>query len=121
MIETPHSTWEPLRNYVSTKDLGFEVSSGFKGTASSRIDNKIEIDRIKYQLQELAILMKKKTELAQPTIQMSLETSKITDDFANFFRKSGQTIAYCSANRAFQEQKRQQPQQRDKFRDLSKP
>ena len=51
LIETPHATWEQLRNHVSTKDLRFAVSRDFTGTASSSIDNKIEIDGIKDQLQ----------------------------------------------------------------------
>ena len=58
LIETPHATWEELRNHVSTEDLSFAVSSDFIGRASSSIDNKVEIDGIKDQLQELASLMK---------------------------------------------------------------
>ena len=42
----------------------------------------MEIDGLKDHLQELASLIKK-TELAQPTTQMSLETNKITHDFVN--------------------------------------
>ena len=58
LIETPHTTWEQLKNHVSTKDLSFAVSSDFTGTASGSIGNKMEIDGIKDQLQELANLMK---------------------------------------------------------------
>ena len=58
LIETPNATWEQLKNQVSTKDISFAVSSDFTGTASSSIDNKMEIDGIKDQLQELASLMK---------------------------------------------------------------
>ena len=52
--ETPHAKWEQLKNHVSTKDLDFAVSSDFTGTASSSIDNKLKIDGLKDQLQELA-------------------------------------------------------------------
>ena len=117
LIETPLATWEQLRNHVSTKDLNFAVSSDFTGTESSRIDNKMEIDGIKDQLQELASLMKN-NRISAATAQMSLETNKITHDFVNF-GDSGHTIAYCYANKDFKEQNRQQPQQRAKLK-LSK-
>ena len=58
LIETPQATREQLRNHVRTKNLSLAASSDFTGTASSSIDNKMEIDGIKDQLQELASLMK---------------------------------------------------------------
>ena len=60
LIETPHSTWEQLKNHVSTKVLCFAVSSDFTGITSNSVDNKMEIDDIKDQLQETASLKKKK-------------------------------------------------------------
>ena len=113
LIETPNATWEQLRNQVSPKDLSFAVSSDFTGTASSSIDNKMEI---KDQLQELASLMKNNRISAAYNPNEPRNKQNHTR-FCKFCRKSGHTIAYCYANRDFKEQKRQQPQQRDKFRD----
>ena len=116
LIETPHATWEQLNNHVSTKDLSFAVSSDFTGTASSSIDNKMEIDGIKDQLQELSSLMKNNRISAAYNPNEPRNKQNHTR-FCKFCRKSGHTIAYCYANRDFKEQNRQQPQQRDKFRD----
>ena len=116
LIETPHQTWEELRNHVSTKDLSFLVSSDFTGTASSSIDNKAEIDGIKDQLQELASLMKNNRISAAYNPNEPRNKQNHTR-FCKFCRKSGHTIAYCSANKDFKEQNRQQPQKRVKFRD----
>ena len=69
---------------MSTKELSFSVCSDFTGTALSRIDNKMEIDDIKVQLQELASLMKNNRITAQPTTQIRLETNRITHDVASF-------------------------------------
>ena len=117
LIETSHATWEQLKNHVSTHDLSFAVSSDFTGTASNSIDNKMEIDGVKDQLQELACLMtNNKTSAAyNPNDPRNKQNHT---RLCKFCRKSGHTIAYCYyANRDFKEQKRQQPQQRDKIRD----
>ena len=58
LIENPATTWQQLQDHVATKDLSFSVSSEFTGTASSSIDNKIEIEGLKNQLTEIANLMK---------------------------------------------------------------
>ena len=58
LIEDPTTTWQQLNNHVATKDLSFSVSSEVTGTASSSIDNKIEIEGLKNQLTEIANLMK---------------------------------------------------------------
>ena len=116
LIETPNATWEQLRNQVSTKDLSFAVSSDFTGTASSSINNKMEIDGIKDQLQELASLMKN-NRISAAYNPNEPRNKQSNTRFCKFCRKSGHTIAYCYANRDFKEQNRQQPQQRDKFRD----
>ena len=58
LIEDPTTTWQQLKNHVAAKDLSFSVSSEFTGTASSSIDNKIEIDGLKNQPTEIANLMK---------------------------------------------------------------
>ena len=49
LIEDPTTTWQQLKDHA-TKDLSFSVSSEFTGTASSSIDNKIEIEGLKNQL-----------------------------------------------------------------------
>ena len=116
LIETPHAIWEQLRNHVSTKHLSFAESSDFTGTASSSIDNKMEIDGIKDQLQELASLMKNNIISAAYNPNEPRNKQNHTR-FCKFCRKSGHTIAYCYANNDFKEQNIQQPQQRDKFRD----
>ena len=116
LIETPHATWEQLKNHVSVKDLSFAVSSEFTGTASSSIDNKMDIDGIKDQLQELASLMKNNRNSAAYNPNEPRNKQNHTQ-FCKFCRKSGQTIAYCYANKDFKEQNRQQPKLRDKFRD----
>ena len=43
LIETPTTTWQQLQDHVATQDLSFSVSSEFTGSASSSIDNKVEI------------------------------------------------------------------------------
>ena len=116
LIETPHATWEQLRNHVSTKNLSFAVSSDFTGTAYSSIDNKMEIDGIKDQLQVLASLMENSRISAAYNPNEPRNKQNHTG-FCKFSRKSGHTIAYCYANRDFKEQNRLQTQQRDKFRD----
>ena len=116
LIETPHATWEQLRNHVSTKDLSCAVSIDFTGSASSCIDNKMEIDGMKDQLQELASLMKNNG-ISAAYNSNELRNRRNHTRFCKFCRKSGHTIAYCYANKDFKEQNRQQPQQRDKFRD----
>ena len=58
LIEDATTTWQQLKDHVATKDLNFSVSSEFTGTASSSIDNKIEIEGLKNQLTEIANLMK---------------------------------------------------------------
>ena len=110
LIETPNATCEQLRNQVSTKDLSFAVSSDFTGTASSSIDNKMEIDGIKDQLQELASLMKNNRISAAYNPNEPRNKQNHTR-FCKFCRKSGHTIAYCYANRDFKKQNRQQPQE----------
>ena len=76
----------------------------------------MEIDGIKDQLQELVSLMKNNRISAayNPNEPRNKRNHK---RFCKFCRKSGQTIAYCNANKNFKEQNRQQPQQIDKFRD----
>ena len=58
LIEDPTTTCQQLKDHVATKDLNFSVSSEFTCTASSSIDNKIEIEGLKNQLTEIANLMK---------------------------------------------------------------
>ena len=81
LIENPPATWQELKDHIVTKDLSFAISSEFIGTASSSIDNKLEIEGKKDQLKELTGLMKdhKKT---QHIIHMSIETNKTTQCFA---------------------------------------
>ena len=63
LIEDPTTTWQQLKDHEATKDLSFSVSSEFTGTASSSIDNKIEIEGLKNQLKEIANLMKDQKKL----------------------------------------------------------
>ena len=44
LIEKPAATWQQLKDHIATKDLSFVISSEFIGTASSSIDNKLEIE-----------------------------------------------------------------------------
>ena len=93
LIETPHATWEQLKNHVSTKDLSFAVSSDFTGTASSSIDEKTEIDGIKDQLQKLASLMKNNRISAAYNPNEPRNKQNHTR-VCKFCRKSGHTISY---------------------------
>ena len=56
--ENPPATWQQLKDHITTKDLGFAVSSEFTATSSSSVDSKLKIERIKDQLKELTGLMK---------------------------------------------------------------
>ena len=76
----------------------------------------MEIDGIKDQLQELASLIKKNRISAANTPNEPRDKQNHTR-FCEFCRKSGQIIAFCYANKDFKEQNKQQPQQRDMFRD----
>ena len=58
LIENPPATWQQLKDHIATKNLSFAISSEFIGTSSSSMDNKLEIDGIKDQLNELTGLMK---------------------------------------------------------------
>ena len=116
MIEPPQATCKQLKNHVSTKDLSFVVSSDFTGTASSSLENKMEIDGVKDQLKELACLKQNnRNSAAYNPNELRNKQNRLR--FCKFCRKSGHTIAYCYPNRDFKEQNRQQPQQRDKLRD----
>ena len=58
LIENPSATCQQSIDRIATKDLSFAVTSEFTGTASSSVDNKLELEGIKYQLKELTGLMK---------------------------------------------------------------
>ena len=116
LIETPHTTWEHFRNHVSTKYLSSAVRSDFTGTASSSIDNKMDIEVIKDQLKDLASL-KKNNRISAAYNPNEPKNKQNHTRFCKICKKSGHTIAYCYTNRDFKEQNRKQPQQRDKFRD----
>ena len=58
LIENPPASLQQLKDHIATKDLSSAISSEFIGTASSSIDNKLEIEGIKDQLKELTGLMK---------------------------------------------------------------
>ena len=94
LIENPATTWQQLQDHVATKDLSFSVSSEFTGTASSSIDNKIEIEGLKNQLTEIANLMKDhKINATYNNDNPRFKQNQTR--FCKFCKRSGHTIAFC--------------------------
>ena len=94
LIENPATTWQQLQDHVATKDLCFSVSSEFTGTASSSIDNKIEIEGLKNQLTEIANLMKDhKINATYNNDNPRFKQNQTR--FCKFCKRSGHTIAFC--------------------------
>ena len=60
LTENPPATWQQLKNHIATKNLSFALSSEFIETASSSIDDKLEIEGKKDQVKELTRLKIKK-------------------------------------------------------------
>ena len=94
LIEDPTTTCQQLKDHVATKDLNFSVSSEFTGTASSSIDNKIEIEGLKNQLTEIANLMK--DQKINATFNNDNPRFKQNQTrFCKFYKSSGHPIAFC--------------------------
>ena len=116
LIENPATTWQQLQDHVATKDLSFSVSSEFTGTASSSIDNKIEIEGLKNQITEIANL--KKDHKINATYNNDNPRFKQNQTrFCKFCKRSGHTIAFCFKYNEFKNENRNPPQQREKFSD----
>ena len=114
LIENPATTWQQLQDHVATKDLSFSVSSEFTGTASSSIDNKIEIEGLKNQLTEIANLMKDhKINATYNNDNPRFKQNQTR--FCKFCKRSCHTIAFCFKYKDFKN--RNPPQQREKFTD----
>ena len=58
LTENPPATWQQLKNHIATKNLSFALSSELIETASSSIDDKLEIEGKKDQVKELKGLKK---------------------------------------------------------------
>ena len=116
LIENPATTWQQLQDHVATKDLSFSVSSEFTGTASSSIDNKIEIEGLKNQLTEIANLMKDHKINATYNNENPRFKQNQTR-FCKSCKRSGHTIAFCFKYKDFKNENRNPPQQREKFTD----
>ena len=116
LIENPAATWQQLPDHVATKDLSFSVSFEFTGTASSSIDNKIEIEGLKNQLTEIANLMKDhKVNATYNNDDPSFKQNQTR--FCKFCERSGHTIAFCFKYKDFKNENRNPPQQREKITD----
>ena len=114
LIEDPTTKWQQLKYHVANKDLSFSVSSQFTGTASSSIDNKIEIEGLKNQLTEIASLMK--DHIINATYNNNNPRYKQNQTrFCKFCKRSGHTIAYCFKCKDFEKENRNTPQHREKF------
>ena len=115
-IEDPSTTWQQLKDHVATKDLSFSVSSEFTGTASSSVDNKIEIEGLKNLLTEIANLMK--DQKINATYNNNNPRFKQNQTrFCKFCKRSGHTIAYCIKYKDFKNENRNPPQHREKITD----
>ena len=103
LIENPTATWQQLKDHIATKDLSFAVSSEFTGTASSSVDNKLEIEGIKDQLKELTGLMKdhKINAAYNPHEHRNKQNNPM---FCNWCCMSGHTIRHCFKYNDQQEQ-----------------
>ena len=116
LIEDLTTTWQQLKDHVATKDFSFSVSSEFTGTASSSIDNKIEIEGLKNQLTEIANLMKDhKINATYNNDNPRFKQNQTR--FCKFCKRSGHTIAFCFKYNDFKNENRNPPQQREKFTD----
>ena len=116
LIETPTRTWQQLQDHVATKDLSFSVSSEFTGTASSSMDNKIEIEGLKNQLTEITNLVE--NHKINTTYNNDNPRFKQTQTrFCKFCKRSGHTVAFCFKHKDFKNENRNPPQQREKFTD----
>ena len=116
LIESPTTTWQQLQNHVATNDFSFSVSSEFTGTASSSIDNRIEIEGLKNQLTEIANLMKDH-KLNATYNNDNPRFKQNWTRFCKFCKRSGHTIAFCFKYRDFKNGNRNPPQQREMFTD----
>ena len=94
LIENPPATWQQLKDHIATKDLSFAISSEFTGTASSSVDNKLEIEGIKDQLKELTGLRKyhKINAAYNPHEHRNKQNNPM---FCNWCCMSGHTIRHC--------------------------
>ena len=94
LIENPLATWQQLKDYIATKDLRFTKSSEIIGTASSSIDNKLEIEGLKDQLKELTGLKKdhKINAAYNPDEHRNKRNNPM---FCNWCCISGHTISHC--------------------------
>ena len=103
LIENPPATWQQLKDHIATKDLSFAVSSEFTGTASSSVDNKLEIEGIKDQLKELTGLMNdhKINAAYNPHEHRNKQKNPM---FCNWCCMSGHTISHCFKYNDQQEQ-----------------
>ena len=92
-----------IKDHIATKDLSFAISSEFIRTASSSIDNKLEIEGIKDQLKELTGLMKNHNKNAayNPHEHRNKRNNPM---FCNWCCMSGHTIRRCFKYNDQQEQ-----------------
>ena len=116
LIENPPETSQQLKDHIATKDISFAKSSEFTGTASSSVDNKLEIEGIKDQLKELTGLMKDHKINAAYNPNEPRNKQNHTR-FCKCCRRSGHTISVCFKYRYHKDQNRKPPQYREKFSD----
>ena len=95
LIENPPATWHKLKDHIATKDLSFAVKSEFIGTASSSINNKLEIEGIKHQPKDLTGIMKDHNINAayNPHEHRNKQNNPIF--VCKWFCMSGHTIRHC--------------------------
>ena len=93
LFENPPATWQKLKDHIVTKDLSFAISSEFIGTASSSIDNKLEIEGIKDKLKKLTGLMK--DHKINAAYNPHEHRKKNNPMFCNWCCMSGHTIRHC--------------------------
>ena len=105
-----------IKRSYATKDLSFAVSSEFTGTASSSVDNKLEIEGTKDQLKELTGLMKDHNINAAYNPNESRNKQNHTR-FCKWCRRSAHTISVCFKYRDHKDQNRKPTQYREKFSD----
>ena len=114
LIENPTATWQQLKDHIATEDLSFAVSSEFTGTASSSLDNKLDIEGIMDQLKELTGLMEDHKINAAYNPNEPRNKQNHTR-FCEWCRRSGHTISVCFKYRDHKDQNRKPTQYREKF------
>ena len=118
LIEDPPATWHQLKHHIATKNLNFAFGSEFTGIASSSVDNKLKIEGIKDQLEELTGLMKDHKINAAYNPNEPINKQNHTR-FCKWCRRSCHTISVCFKYRDHKEQNQKPPQYGEKFQTIT--